>query len=190
MSSAPETLAARRSASGPSETSLHATVACNVMLASAFLSDLVHSVYLLYISIRMFLLGSGRLARAFRGAGGGALEITATACSEPPVRSKSLLQPARSRLCARNRCSSLLGAACALEITGSSLFGAASALEIAVRRCWALLHFALHYLTLFFFAPCMYMHGSTLVLYIFIYTFVGSQCFLYKVSRFSEWDRP
>ena len=88
----------------------------------------------------MFLLGSGRLGMVSYGGGGGALEITATACSEPPVRSKSLLQPARSRLCARNRCSSLLGAACALEITGSSLFGAASALEIAVRRCWALLH--------------------------------------------------
>ena len=123
----------------------------------------------------MFLLGSGRLGvvspRGRRSArnhcysllgAACALEIAA-ACSEPPLRSKSLLQLARSRLCARNRCSSLLGAACALEITGSSLFGAASALEIAVRRCWALLHFALHYLTLFFFAPCMYMHGSTLV---------------------------
>ena len=50
----------------------------------------------------MFLLGSGGFGRASPGGRGGALEITATACSEPPVRSKSLLQPARGRLCARN----------------------------------------------------------------------------------------
>ncbi len=58
----------------------------------------------------MFLLGSGRFARVSPVAGAA-------------ERSKSLLQPARSRLCARNRCSSLLGAASALEIAAPACSG-------------------------------------------------------------------
>ena len=146
----------------------------------------------------MFLLGSGGFARVSgRGRGcwaAAALEISAPACSAPPGRSKSLRRPARSRLGARNRCASLLGAARALEIAAPSLLRAACALEIAApsplgaveiaaRRCCTLLRskllledcsskiegrcccFALHRLTLFNLAPCMYVHGLALVIY-------------------------
>ena len=141
----------------------------------------------------MFLLGSGGFGHhpRARACWAGALEITAPA-SVPPGRSKSLRQRARRRLGARNRCASLgarnsraslLGAAWALEIAAPSPLGA---VEIAARRCCTLLRskllledcsskiegrcycFALHCLTLFNFAPCMYIHGLTLV-YIYIY---------------------
>ena len=52
---------------------------------------MLYHIKIKQISILMFLLGSGGFGRVSRGWGGGALEITATACSEPPVRSKSLL---------------------------------------------------------------------------------------------------
>ena len=64
--------------------------------------------------------------------------------------------------CAQRGCPSLLRCRqCAQRGFSSVLF------EIAVRKSWSRLHCALSHCTLHCFAPCMYMHGSTLV-YIYI----------------------
>ena len=75
---------------------------------------------------------------------------------------KRLFEPARCRQCARRGCSSLLRCRlCAQRGFSSVLF------EIAVRKSWSRLHCALSHCTLHCFAPCMDMHGSTLV-YIYL----------------------
>ena len=78
-------------------------------------------------------------------------------------RSKRLFEPARCRQCARRGCSSLLRCRLCVRRGCSRLL-----FEITIRKCWARLHCALSHCTLLCFAPCMYMHGSTLV-YIYIY---------------------
>ena len=77
-------------------------------------------------------------------------------------RSKRLFEPARCRQCARRGCSSLLRCRLCVRRGCSRLL-----FEITIRKCWARLHCALSHCTLLCFAPCMYMHGSTLV-YIYI----------------------
>ena len=80
-------------------------------------------------------------------------------------RSKRLFEPARCRQCARRGCSSLLRCLlCAQSGFSSVLF------EIAVRKSWSRLHCALSHCTLHCFAPCMDMHGSTLVYICLLYT--------------------
>ena len=73
-------------------------------------------------------------------------------------RSKRLFEPARCRQCARRGCSSLLRCRLCVRRGCSRLL-----FEITIRKCWARLHCALSHCTLLCFAPCMYMHGSTLV---------------------------
>ena len=73
-------------------------------------------------------------------------------------RSKRLFEPARCRQCARRGCSSLLRCRLCVRRGCSRLL-----FEIAIRKCWSLLHCVLSHCTLLCFAPCMYMHGSTLV---------------------------
>ena len=81
-------------------------------------------------------------------------------------RSKRLFKPARCRQCARRGCSSLLRCRLCVRRGCSRLL-----FEITIRKCWARLHCALSHCTLLCFAPCMYMHGSTLV-YIYIYIYL------------------
>ena len=93
---------------------------------------------------------------------------------EPPVRSERACLGAASAIkmaglacsgfgqCAQRGCPSLLWCRqCAQRGFSSVLF------EIAVRKSWSRLHCALSHCTLHCFAPCMDMHGSTLV-YIYI----------------------
>ena len=69
--------------------------------------------------------------------------------------------------CAQRGCPSLLRCRqCAQRGFSSVLF------EIAVRKSWSRLHCALSHCTLHCFAPCMDMHGSTLV-YIYKYCLHG-----------------
>ena len=87
-------------------------------------------------------------------------------------RSKRLFEPARCRQCARRGCSSLLRCRLCVRRGCSRLL-----FEITIRKCWARLHCALSHCTLLCFAPCMYMHGSTLVyIYIYIYIYKHSFC--------------
>ena len=101
-------------------------------------------------------------------------------------RSKSPLRHAQCRLSARNRCAGLLGAARGSKSLSrlwrskhcSGLLEAAtvavacsqphSLFEVAVRGCWARCPCSQFHSTLLHLAPCMDMHGFTLV-YIYIY---------------------
>ena len=80
-----------------------------------------------------------------------ALKIAILACSGA---TRALKKPARARFsateCAQRGCSSLL-------------------FEITIRKCWSRLHPALSHCTLLHFAPCMDMHGYTLVHNTFTY---------------------
>ena len=82
----------------------------------------------------------------------------------------------RSRQCARKGCTSLLRRRQCVQKGCSSLLrrrqcvqkGCSSLLfKITIPKCWSRLHCALSHCTLLCFAPCMDMHGSTLV-YIYI----------------------
>ena len=92
-------------------------------------------------------------------------------------RSKRLFEPARCRQCARRGCSSLLRCRLCVRRGCSRLL-----FEITIRKCWARLHCALSHCTLLCFAPCMYMHGSTLV-YIYIYTSVNPCISMHDAKR-------
>ena len=93
-------------------------------------------------------------------------ENTAIYGTGATCRSKWPLRPALGPddQCAQKGCSILLRRRqCAQRGFSSVLF------EIAVHKSWSRLHCALSHCTLHCFAPCMDMHGSTLVLYIYIY---------------------
>ena len=93
-----------------------------------------------------------------QGAQNGSKRLSKKAQRGSKRRSKRLFEPARCRQCARRGCSSLLRCRlCAQRGFSSVLF------EIAVRKSWSRLHCALSHCTLHCFAPCMDMHGSTLV---------------------------
>ena len=92
-------------------------------------------------------------------------------------RSKRLFEPARCRQCARRGCSSLLrrrqcarrGCSsllrrrqCVRKDCSSLLF------KITIRKCCTRLTLCSAPLCSALLAPCMYMHGSTLVYYIYI----------------------
>ena len=77
-------------------------------------------------------------------------------------RSKRLFEPARCRQCARRGCSSLLRCRLCVRRGCSRLL-----FEITIRKYGARPHCALSHCTLLCFAPCMYMHGFTLVCIIY-----------------------
>ena len=120
----------------------------------------------------MFSVGSGAFARAsgaFQGFSGLSLKMAQKGSKKRKKaqkgskrRSKRLFEPARCRQCARRGCSSLLRCRLCVRRGCSRLL-----FEITIRKCWARLHCALSHCTLLCFAPCMYMHGSTLV---YLYT--------------------
>ena len=111
----------------------------------------------------MFSVGSAALAGAsgalpaFAQDGSKRLKKRKKAQKGSKRRSKRLFEPARCRQCARRGCSSLLRCRLCVRRGCSRLL-----FEITIRKCWARLHCALSHCTLLCFAPCMYMHGSTL----------------------------
>ena len=81
-------------------------------------------------------------------------------CRQYAQNSRS--DPFWCRKCARKVCSSLLQCCQCTQSGCSSLL-----FEITIQKCWSRLYSDLSYCTLLHFAPCMYMHGFTLV-YIYI----------------------
>jgi len=142
----------------------------------------------IYISIQMFSCGSG----AF-GIASGAFGLFAAAAQKSSKgrkkaqkgskrRSKRLFEPARCRQCARRGCSSLLRRRQCARRGCSSLLrrrqcvrkGCSSLLfKITIRKCCTRLTLCSAPLCSALLAPCMYMHGSTLVyIYICMYIYV------------------
>ena len=135
-----------------------------------------------YTSIQMFSCGSGSFARVFRRnpsfrcCGPKTRQKGSKRCKKAQKgskrRSKRLFEPARCRQCARRGCSSLLRRRQCARRGCSSLLrrrqcvrkGCSSLLfKITIRKCCTRLTLCSAPLCSALLAPCMYMHGSTLV---------------------------
>ncbi len=132
----------------------------------------------MHISIQMFSCGSGALARAsgrlwhFVKMAQKGSKKRKKAQKGSKRRSKRLFEPARCRQCARRGCSSLLRRRQCARRGCSSLLrrrqcvrkGCSSLLfKITIRKCCTRLTLCSAPLCSALLAPCMYMHGSTLV---------------------------
>ena len=104
-----------------------------------------------------FAMASGRLW-AFAQKGSKRLETRKKAQKGSKRHSKRLFEPVRCRQCARRGCSSLLRCRLCVRKGFSSLL-----FKITIRKCCTRLTLCSAPLCSALLAPCMYMHGSTLV---------------------------